>query len=255
MFFMIPKTCNSPYLYLTVKNILTNLTAGHLVTVEKLIIRFLGFMGVVERKEREKEQRRLQIIDAAERIFFSKGFDNASMQDVADESELSKGTIYLYFSSKNELCMAIIVRSLQTIRSEFELIAQQNIKGLDKLNQIAETFLQFTLDHPKYYRALLTFRNHSIECSETGQIYQSSLKQNKTINDIIKEIIESGKVDGSISEKTNAEKLAQAIWGNLTGFLPGCILSTNQRNKQSAIKPDVVLRYIFELIQNAIKSH
>lgn len=79
-------------------------------------------MGVSERKEREKEQRRLDIIDAAERIFFSKGFDNASMQDIADESELSKGTLYLYFSSKNELCMAIIVRSLQTIRNQLYTI-------------------------------------------------------------------------------------------------------------------------------------
>ena len=43
-------------------------------------------MGIVERKEREKEQRRSEIIDAAERIFFSKGFETATMEDVANEA-------------------------------------------------------------------------------------------------------------------------------------------------------------------------
>lgn len=64
----------------------------------------------------------------------------------------------------------------------------------------------------------------------------------------------NGKDNSDKSVATDTEKLSQAIWGNLTGFLPGCILSANQMNKQASIKPDVVLRYIFELIQNAIKA-
>ena len=89
------------------------MTAGQLVTRGYL-------MGVVERKEREKELRSESIIDAAERIFFSKGFEHATMNDVAEEAELSKGALYLYFHSKNELCMAILQRSLHILREIFE---------------------------------------------------------------------------------------------------------------------------------------
>ncbi len=208
-------------------------------------------MGVAERKEREKEFRRKCIIDAAESVFFSKGFEHATMNDVAKESELSKGTLYLYFSSKNELCMAIIIRSLDTIFSFFLEIAASSKSGLEKLKNIADGFLQFTQEHPKYYQSLLTFRNHSIDCSETGEIYQTCINKNLQINDLLVKIINSGINDGSISEKTDSTKLSQALWGNLTGFLPGCILSSNGNNTSA---PATILNYIFELIEKAIKN-
>ena len=67
-------------------------------------------MGVVERKEREKELRSESIIDAAERIFFNKGFEHATMNDVAEEAELSKGALYLYFHAKFIFTMEIKVK-------------------------------------------------------------------------------------------------------------------------------------------------
>ena len=211
-------------------------------------------MGVVERKEREKELRRKTIIDAAERIFFSKGFEHATMNDIAQESELSKGTLYLYFSSKNELCMSIIVRSLDTIFAFFLEIGKIPLPGLEKLMKIAEGFLQFTKEHPKYYQSLLTFRNHSIDCSETGEIYKSSLQKNFQINNLLMNIIEEGISDGSISKKTDSLKLAQAIWGNLTGFLPGYILSSKGMRTNEDPSSESVLTYIFALIEKAIKT-
>ncbi len=211
-------------------------------------------MGVSERKEREKEQRRQAIIDAAEKVFFARGFDNASMNDVAEAAELSKGTLYLYFNSKTDLCMAIIVRSLELIRLNFEKILAGSADGLGRLQQLAESFLQFTIDHPAYYNALLSFRKHSIECSATGDIYRAGLEINAQINEQIEKIIAGGIKDGSISPGVEPARLSQAIWGNLTGILPGCILSAGNMNGREKIEPDAVLRYIFELIQNAIKT-
>ena len=60
-------------------------------------------MGISERKEREKEQRRKDIIDSAEKVFFEKGLNNSTMDEVAKQAELSKGTLYLYFKSKEEI--------------------------------------------------------------------------------------------------------------------------------------------------------
>ena len=61
-------------------------------------------MGIAERKEREKLQRRKDIIDAAEKVFFYRGFESATMDEIAEKVELSKGTLYLYFKSKEEAC-------------------------------------------------------------------------------------------------------------------------------------------------------
>lgn len=64
-------------------------------------------MGTKERRMREKKRRRQQILEAAKTHFFEKGFMAATMDKIADSVELSKGTLYLYFKSKEELSDAI----------------------------------------------------------------------------------------------------------------------------------------------------
>jgi AcrR family transcriptional regulator len=70
-------------------------------------------MGIHERKEREKERRRQQIMVAAKRVFSVNGFSKSTMEDIAREAELSPGTIYLYFKNKDELYASLSVRILQ----------------------------------------------------------------------------------------------------------------------------------------------
>ncbi len=70
-------------------------------------------MGIQERKERERERRRQQIIVAAKRVFSDKGFNKATMEDIASEAELSPGTLYLYFKNKEELYASLSLRILQ----------------------------------------------------------------------------------------------------------------------------------------------
>jgi AcrR family transcriptional regulator len=60
-------------------------------------------MGIYERKQREKEQRKTEIINAARKVFSNKGFNTATMEEIASEAELSPGTLYLYFKNKEEL--------------------------------------------------------------------------------------------------------------------------------------------------------
>ncbi len=70
-------------------------------------------MGIQERKERERERRRQQIMVAAKRVFAEKGFTKATMEDIAKEAELSPGTLYLYFKNKDELYASLSLRILQ----------------------------------------------------------------------------------------------------------------------------------------------
>ena len=72
-------------------------------------------MSTINRRAREKKQRRNDMLDAAEKLFFSKGYDNVSMNDIANEVELNRATIYLYFENKEALCLAIILRGVQIL--------------------------------------------------------------------------------------------------------------------------------------------
>lgn len=55
------------------------------------------------------------MIDAAEILFFEKGYDNVTMKDIADEVELNRATIYLYFENKEALCFAVILKGMRIL--------------------------------------------------------------------------------------------------------------------------------------------
>jgi AcrR family transcriptional regulator len=88
-------------------------------------------MGIQERKEREKERRRQQIMVAAKRVFSEKGFNKATMEDIAQEAELSPGTLYLYFKNKEELYASLSLRILQYLLLRIEHVNAMKPAGPD----------------------------------------------------------------------------------------------------------------------------
>ena len=76
-------------------------------------------MGIVERKEREKEEMRKLILEAAQKLFLETGFEKVSIRNIADAIEYSPATIYLYFKDKNELLYAIHNIGFQKMIEEF----------------------------------------------------------------------------------------------------------------------------------------
>ena len=82
-------------------------------------------MGIKERKEREKERRKQQIVVAAKKVFSNKGFNRATMDDIAKEAELSPGTLYLYFKNKEELYSSLSIRILQYLQIRVEQIVKE----------------------------------------------------------------------------------------------------------------------------------
>jgi AcrR family transcriptional regulator len=96
-------------------------------------------MGIRERKEREKERRRQQIMVAAKKVFTDKGFSKATMDDIANEAELSPGTIYLYFKNKEELYASLSLRILQYLQIKVEhVLNTPDLKSEQKLDAMMD---------------------------------------------------------------------------------------------------------------------
>ena len=83
-------------------------------------------MGIQERKERERERRRQQIMVAAKRVFSAKGFTKSTMEDIAQEAELSPGTLYLYFKNKDELYASLSLRILRYLHIRVEHVKKED---------------------------------------------------------------------------------------------------------------------------------
>lgn len=108
--------------------------------------------------EEIREERKLLIMDTALELFANEGFHNTSIQDIANKAGISKGLLYNYFASKEELIRKIIARGLEEIMSFFDpdddgMLTRQEIKYF-----IEETFriLEQNVEFWKLYFAILT---------------------------------------------------------------------------------------------------
>lgn len=203
-------------------------------------------MGTLERKARERIDRENMILDAAEQIFFSRGFDQSTMDDVAKTAELSKGSLYNYFKNKNELCIGIVGRGLRLVIKYMEEALSQNGSGLDKIAAAARSFLLFQQQNPEYYCALRSYHQHRGGCGTDSKFLDSTLDENHYINKILASTVILGITDGSIRKTIVPGKAAAALWGEFNGVLPGFNLNDNTAN---------AYEYALELIINGFKNN
>ncbi len=205
-------------------------------------------MGSNERKERERLFRQNVIITAAEKVFMSKGFENATMDDIAVEAEFSKGALYTYFQSKNELCLSIVLRGLKVIVSEFEKVTSKKITSLNKIEKLASTFLKFYDQFPNYIFAFSNYKQHRAGCKFESPVLKYIDAENLQIREMIKQIIKDGNKDNSIRSDADSTKLSYVLWGELSGFIPYFLQEAESAN------PVELYNYAVQLICEAIKT-
>jgi len=111
-------------------------------------------MGISDRRQREKEQRKIEIIDAAERLFFSRGYEDVSMEDIARKVELNKATIYLYFENKETLFATIVLRGIEILQEKYTACMERQVPGIVKVALMGQAYYQFSLEYPDYLRLI-----------------------------------------------------------------------------------------------------
>jgi AcrR family transcriptional regulator len=205
-------------------------------------------MGTTERKKREKKQRASAILDAAEAVFFAKGFENSTMDDVATQAELSKGCVYNYFKNKNELCIGIVERGVKLAYHMIKAAVENCYGGTPELFQAAaEGFLEFSLQHPKYYCALQSYRHHRGGCGVDSSYLNLVIEDNSKVTKIFADMITQGQTNGTIRQDVEPKEIAAAIWGDFDGALPGFQLNSEKASGS--------YRRIVGLLVDGLKAH
>ena len=112
-------------------------------------------MGVKERRTREKEQLRHQILSAARELFVNEGYENVSMRKIADKIEYSPTTIYLYFKDKADLLDSVCKETLLNLLNTLELLKRDKSDPVEVLRKSGKAYVEFGLKYPQDYK--LTF--------------------------------------------------------------------------------------------------
>jgi AcrR family transcriptional regulator len=176
-------------------------------------------MGTAERREREKEERRNSILDAAEKVFFSKGVREATMDDIAEEAEVSKGTIYLYFGSKEEVYLGIDLRALKILKGMFESVLASGAPGIEKVRAIGRAYHEFSQRYPDYFEAMLHFDAEVAMLEEIGPVGLECHREGMGVLGLVAEAVRIGMQDGTIRSDLDPMKTAVLLWAQTDGVI------------------------------------
>ena len=178
-------------------------------------------MGIAERREREKDfqqkMRRKQILDAAKRVFHTKGFSAATIEDIAKEAELSPAAIYLYFKNKDDLYASLNLQLLEYLSNRLEgLYREEGLNADEKLEALKDLlydvfkFDPLILINLFHLQASEGLKNLSTERSK--QLNELAGKCLRSLAKIFKQGIEEGRF---IEHHPIA--LGDIIWSVFTG--------------------------------------
>ena len=203
------------------------------------------------RKERERKRRREYIIDAAEDVISKEGFDNATMDEIAQKAEVAKGTLYLHFKSKAMVYLAVCERGSSKLNAELAKVITENVTGLKMIERLGHTYLKFVLANPHYFQAF----NYYEGLMNDQSTYSSELvtKCRENAQEAMRYIVRAlqiGMQDQSIVDRYKPEELGAIIWGASKGIINMAFL--NQKGVDHGLMKEAEFE-LESLIENFIQ--
>jgi AcrR family transcriptional regulator len=119
-------------------------------------------VGVKERQEREREATARAILDAARELFVAEGYQNVSIRKIAERIEYSPAAIYSYFSSKDDIFLALAEEGFRLLRDSADqcaCAAEPNTPPLDCIRSAFLNVYAFSKSHPAYYALMFMDRS------------------------------------------------------------------------------------------------
>lgn len=178
-------------------------------------------MGINERKEKEKEIRRKDIIEAAERIFFSKGYENTTMDDVAKEAEFSKRTVYVYFNSKEQIYFEIMIKGYRLLINMLKnnLQREKAANAIEEIRQMVLTLYGFSKEYTEYFKAIMEYENGEMDFQKgiPDKSREECYALGEEVLGYLIRTLENGIAEGSFRSDLDVIKTALALWACMIG--------------------------------------
>jgi TetR/AcrR family transcriptional regulator len=169
------------------------------------------------RRQKEKEDRKEHILTAAREVFFHEGIHRAT---VDANAEVAKGTVYLYFPTKETLLAYLLLEGLDDLGARLMAAFGEDapLTGEERLRQLGNAYYAFYLAKPDYFRLMMAFdRRHfqeSVKADVYGMILHRSLRSLKWAVDAVDQGMREGQF-----RPGDARQQAGMFWAALNGVL------------------------------------
>ena len=172
---------------------------------------------MTDRSTNSPDKRRL-ILDAAVRVFASKGYHTSRVGDIAEEAGVAHGLLYHYFPSKEQVLQTVFRENWGELLDAFARIEASDATPLEQLGSIAKTLLRAWRDRPDLVRVMVR------EVARSPQL-QGQVEEIGAGFRVIQRVIERGQADGSFRDDVDPRLASWIFYGGLEEILTGWVLA------------------------------
>src|SRR5687767_6767232 len=147
---------------------------------------------IAERRQEEKDRRRVEIVEAAEELYRELGWDAVTMDSVARKARLSRALVYVYFKDKSELLLAITERAMEVLRTRFEEAGSRARLGIDQIEAMGRAYMAYGLEFPHYFDACARLELRATENAERSPIEDAVMQMGQRVHQVVVASLEAG---------------------------------------------------------------
>jgi AcrR family transcriptional regulator len=178
---------------------------------------------IQERKRQEREQRVKDILDAAKRLFFLKGYLKMTMDDIALEVRVSKPTIYQYFQSKDELFFSLMIPSSEKTEKELgeiegNLLNGHYTSGSTLLHEVFQALYNVYLADPDAFRILQLFQQSGMVWALNEDVRRDLVAKAHSTFSLGRRILKEAMEQGLIYRR-DIYPLNDVVWALFVGIV------------------------------------
>lgn len=206
-------------------------------------------MSTDARKKNEKAKRKKEISNAALYIMQENGLHGLNIELIAKQTQLAKGTIYLYFRNKEEILSDLSNTARKLLLKEFKKAAQLSDNPVEQLKEIIKSNFKFYKEMP-IYSDLVSLYEENNALIETDEMFQSSM----AITKFVISIIEKGQSENLIEKNINALDFSMVMWGMTTGMVQLIKLRGELMKDKMNLDTDEIVHLFVSTFENGIRS-
>jgi AcrR family transcriptional regulator len=205
-----------------------------------------------EKRKKEKENRKNTILRAARRLFFDRGFKSVTVDNIAAKSEVSKGSIYLCFESKEEIYAQILISDNIALYERIKNFSATEASASQLLLEFARIYVDYFLNDNELFRILMTFMMQTGQMNLTEKQNTELIRSTNENIKIISEIIKKGIDSGEFAPINNIRQMQNAIWGMLNGVISLYVFTGNPAKRTERIHSTI--RYSLNVFIEGLKA-
>jgi len=198
-------------------------------------------MGITERREREREEVRQKILDAARELFATEGYEKVTMRRIADAIEYSPTTIYHHFEDKDDLVNALCEDDFAQLLAIFKGQLPPD-DPVEWIRGLGTSYGRFGLENPNHYRFMFMTRAKFENVPEPSRSGQDSFT-------VLKMAVEAAIASGRF-RPGDPQLMAQVLWSSIHGAVALLITMQPEHWPHGAASPAL----LDEVVENGIRG-